>query len=99
MSCPEDPRRCEQNSNKKVNVNVYKCDRRNLRRVKRENVMNKLLKNIKTSVVMVQYNKWKYIVPGFAVYSLAGLVYTTYVCEWKTVLKYVPYYRGKYDDP
>lgn len=90
--------RCEQKSSTKVNVKVHKCDKQKPRRKKRETFTGILLNKFKTSFEMVQYNKWKYIIPGFAVYSLAGLVYTIYVCEWKTVLQYVPYYGGKYED-
>ncbi|CAH1115724.1 unnamed protein product [Psylliodes chrysocephalus] len=35
--------------------------------------------------------------PSIGYFTVAGALCTIYLCEWKSVLQYVPFYGGKYD--
>lgn len=35
-------------------------------------------------------------IPSLIRYSLATFIYITYLCDWKPVLQYLPYYNGKF---
>lgn len=37
-------------------------------------------------------------VPSMAFYTAATVITTIYICEWKAVLQYLPYYNGKYNE-
>lgn len=36
--------------------------------------------------------------PSLITYTLATAIVTVYIADWKALLRYVPFYRGKYDD-
>lgn len=43
-----------------------------------------------------QVQKYKNFAPSIACYTIFTCLCITYICEWKDVLQYLPYYRGKY---
>lgn len=38
-------------------------------------------------------------IPSLITYSIATIIWTVYLTEYKTVLQYMPYYSGKYVEP
>lgn len=41
-------------------------------------------------------NAAKGFIPSMLFYGVASLIGIIYICDWKTVLQYMPYYNGKY---
>lgn len=35
---------------------------------------------------------------SIAFWSAAAFVYTIYLCDWKVIVAYLPYYNGKFDE-
>lgn len=46
-----------------------------------------------------QIESLKTFIPSMICYTIATGLCTAYLCEWKDVLQYLPYYRGKYKEP
>lgn len=40
----------------------------------------------------------KALLPSLAIYGAAALAAVIYFCDWRTVVWYMPYYRGKFSD-
>ncbi|XP_030746022.1 uncharacterized protein LOC115874866 [Sitophilus oryzae] len=45
-----------------------------------------------------QYEAMSHYKVTFAAYGVASLLSICYICEWKAVLQYLPFYNGKYTD-
>lgn len=45
-----------------------------------------------------QMEKLRIFFPSIVCYSIATFLCMSYICEWKDLLRFMPYYRGKYKD-
>lgn len=54
----------------------------------------KFLRNIGPKQIEI----FKRFIPSKLAYTFAFVLYATYLCEWRDVLQYLPYYNGKYKE-
>lgn len=97
---------CEKSNKKSGHVQKAKiniCKPHDLQRTKTSKRPNEFYRNPRNlsffnKIGPKQIESFKCFIPSMICYTIATVLCTAYVCEWRDVLQYLPYYRGKYNE-